>query len=75
MIIPCYWLDGNFVRMTEGCYLTARKYGHVDEFVIVDDGSPCKDWSIQDDKIKLVQTRENEGFPLAVNTGLREATR
>jgi len=74
MIIPCYCLDHGFFKMTENCYLTAAKYGNVDEYIIVDDGSPYRTWTLTGDRVRMIRREENRGYPAAVNLGLREAT-
>ena len=72
MIIPCYLLDRSFFEMTETCLTTARKYGDIDEIIIVDDGSPYREFVFED--ARIIRLQENRGYPVAVNVGLQAAS-
>lgn len=71
LIIPCYFADESFVKMTSDC-LESLKYGRPSEVIMVNDGSPLSSiwvWGA-DSQINL---RDNHGYATAVNTGLRAA--
>lgn len=66
LIIPCFWATDELVETTKKC-LDSLKYGQPDEVIVVDDGSPIKT------DLATITLKENQGYTVAVNTGLNKA--
>jgi len=75
VVIPTY----NRVEYIEEVVLSSAHQEHVNEIIIVDDGSDAKAKQIlsgvesNHDIVKLVEHRKNKGLPAARNTGIRES--
>jgi GT2 family glycosyltransferase len=75
LIIPCYFVDESFVKMTEKCIQSIETKGdHIDELIIVDDGSPYEVPDFEQEGIIFVKRDTNGGYAAAVNSGLNRAT-
>jgi len=70
IIIPCYYLDDSFVKMTANC-LNSMGDEKPDEIIVVDDHSPV-DHTFKG--VTNIRRKTNGRFPKAVNTGLQAAT-
>lgn len=70
IIIPCYYLNDDFVKMTANC-LYSMGDEKPKEIIVVDDNSPIEHTF---DGVTNIRREKNGRFPKAVNTGLRAAT-
>ena len=69
IIIPCYYLNDDFVKMTANC-LNSMGDEKPDEIIVVDDNSPIEH---EFEGVINIRRPKNGRFPKAVNTGLRES--
>jgi len=75
VVIPTY----NRVEYIEEVVLSSAHQEHVNEIIIVDDGSDAKAKQVlsgvesNHDIVKLVEHQKNKGLPAARNTGIRES--
>lgn len=70
LIIPCYYLNDDFVKMTANC-LYSMGNEKPSEIIVVDDNSPVEHTF---DGVTNIRRSKNGRFPKAVNTGLLEAS-
>ena len=70
IIIPCYYVNQSFVRMTNTC-LKSMAPEVPDEVIVVDDCSPVKGPKFKGTTV--IRRHTNGRFPKAVNTGLEAA--
>jgi len=73
LIIPCYFLNKDFVDMTNRC-IESLDEDRPDEVIIVDDGSPYPYVKRLPYKAKFITRKENGGYIAAINDGLKAAT-
>ena len=66
VIIPAYYIDEDYVEMTQDCVNSVKAHSDVDEIIVVDDCSPIK---AEIDFAKNIRREENGGYAHAVNTG------
>lgn len=70
MVIPAYYINEDFVKMTANC-LNSMGNEKPDEIIVVDDHSPIE---YEFDGVINIRRAKNGRFPKAVNTGLRAST-
>ncbi len=70
LVIPIYSTTEKSIEMAERC-LDSLKYGRPDEVIVVDDGSPLEHHYECD---RLIRLTYNQGYTVAVNTGLKAST-
>lgn len=69
IIIPLYYCDPSLYQLIEGCFSSIRTYYPEVELIVVDDCSP-----LDHPFFTTTRNRENKGFTVTVNTGLKIAT-
>lgn len=72
LIIPCYFINNDFVEMTNRS-IESLDEDRPDEVIVVDDGSPYPYIKKLPYKAKFVNLKQNGGYARATNEGLRSA--
>jgi GT2 family glycosyltransferase len=70
IIIPAYYIDDDFVEMTQDCVNSVRSTCKPYEIIVVDDGSPVK---AEIDFATNIRLPENKGYAGAVIKGYEHA--
>lgn len=73
LIIPAYFVDESYVRMTSDC-LNSLRSDSPDEVILVNDGSPTRPRRGFGEGIRVIDRLENGGYIAAINDGLKAAT-
>lgn len=71
VIIPAYYINEEYVEMTQDCVNSVKAHFDVDEIIVVNDGSPIK---AEIDFAKNIHLEENGGYAKAVNAGVDAAS-
>lgn len=71
VIIPAYYINQDYVDMTQDCVNSVKATCTPDEIIVVNDGSPVK---AEIDFAKNIHLPENKGYAGAVNAGFEATT-
>jgi glycosyltransferase involved in cell wall biosynthesis len=79
MVVPCYWVNQELIKITERCLLSYAESGsEVDQLILVNDGSSKgmspDSYFVSRTKAQTVDVEANRGYTIAVNRGLAAAT-
>lgn len=70
VIIPAYYIDQDYVEMTQDCVNSVKATSTPHEIIVVDDGSPVK---AEIDSATNIRLPENKGYAGAVTKGYEHA--